>query len=111
MMEYSDEWWQPYEFYCTSPNASQSNNAISAGICNSNQKFFGAPDYTSPDDFKNEEWFGVMSISPSSTAGDPDKVSRRAVYYDLKSNWQANPWADTTLYLYWFGRWDYYECC
>lgn len=99
LMEYSDEWWKPYEFYCTNPNDSQYNNAISAGICNSNQKYFGNPYpyYPYPGGFESQEWFGIMSISPNPVVGGPDIMSPRAVYYDLETKWQVNPWANITL--------------
>jgi len=96
LMEYSDEWWKPYEFYCTNPNVSQNDNSISAGICNSNQKYFGTPYSASPDGFSNEEWFGIMSISPNA-AGLPDIMSPRTVYYNLQSQWLSNPWPSITL--------------
>ena len=86
VMEYSDEWWKPYEFYCTNPDVSQTVNAASAGICNSNQKYFGNPFPAFPDDFMNQDWFGVVAISPNSF-GDPDIVTPRSVYSSLQAKW------------------------
>ena len=90
-MEYSDEWWKPYEFYCTSPNGSQSDNSISAGICNSNQKYFGNlfPNPSFPDGFMNQDWFGIMSISKNPVIGDPDIISPRASSYNRSSSTMA----------------------
>lgn len=97
VMEYSDEWWKPYEFYCTSPANSQSNNTISAGICNSNPKYFGVIQLTSPDQFTNEEWYGVMSINPNPAVGGADLLTPRAVYSNLQTQWQADPWGRLLL--------------
>jgi hypothetical protein len=97
VMEYSDEWWKPYEFYCTSPSASQAANSISAGICNSNQKYFGNLFPAFPDDFMNQEWFGIVAISPSVIVGDPDIVTPRPVYTNLQAKWLTNPWTTVTL--------------
>jgi len=95
LMEYSDEWWKPYEFYCTSPNSP--NNATSSSVCNSNQKHFGFPFSPSPDGFSNEEWYGVMAISPNPVAGGPDIMTPRTVYNTLQAQWTANPWPTVTL--------------
>lgn len=99
VMEYSDEWWKPSEWYCTNTSLPQSSNAVSAGICNSNHKYFGFPNSAFPDNFSNEEWYGVMSISPNPVIGDPDVMAPRPVYYQLQSQWQANPWPLITLNL------------
>ncbi len=108
LFEYSDEWWKSYEFYCTTPNpnnnpAIQAENVISATICNSTHKYFGFPETWSPDNFSNEEWFGIMSISSNNNGttinGQPDVMTPRSVYSDLKAQWQSNPnpWPTITL--------------
>ena len=97
VMEYSDEWWKPYEFYCTNPNDSQYDNSISAGICNSNKKYFGNPFSAFPDSFMNQDWFGAMAISPNPVTGGPDIMAPRADYSNLQALWQANPWPTLTL--------------
>ncbi|MBF0532152.1 MAG: hypothetical protein HQL23_03540 [Candidatus Omnitrophica bacterium] len=87
VMEYSDEWWKPYEFYCSN----QSDR------CNAEQEYFGMPFWGSfPDNFSNEEWFGIMSVNPNSVAGGADVVAPRKVYYDLAAQW-STPDAPTGL--------------
>ncbi|MBF0490357.1 MAG: immunoglobulin domain-containing protein [Candidatus Omnitrophica bacterium] len=97
VMEYSDEWWKPYEFYCTNVNYSQYNNEISAGICNSNAKYFGFPSFSNPDGFSNENWFGLMNISKNPVAGAADIISPRLVYNNLQQQWLTNPWVSLFL--------------
>ncbi len=97
LMEYADEWWKPNEFYCTNAGAGQTNNAVSSGICNANQKLFGFPETSSPDNFSNEEWYGVMSISANPVAGGADLVAPRTVYNHFQTLWQSNPWPTLNL--------------
>ena len=97
LMEYSDEWYKPYEFYCTSPADTQVENASSTTICNSTHKYYGFIQAVFPDQFTNEEWYGMMGISVNPVAGGPDVISPRPVYNNLEAQWLANPWPSLTL--------------
>jgi len=96
VMEYSDEWWKPYEW-------------IDGGIHNNNQDYFGTgpvdgscpPDGKidwwppSPDNFFNAEWFGIMAISLDGS--DPDNVDDmhpRMVYNILKEKFASSVCGD-----------------
>ena len=97
LMEYSDEWWKPYEFYCTSYENGGYNNSISAGICNSNQTYFGFPFLSSNDGYSNEKWYGIVAISRNPQVGGADIVTPRLVYSGLKQQWLANPWVNLNI--------------
>jgi hypothetical protein len=92
VMEYSDEWWKPSEWYCTSPYTGQDENAKRVAKCISNQNHFGHMDAGFPDGFSSEQWYGVMSIArnPSDPKG-PDQMTERKVYFNLQKKWQSNP--------------------
>ncbi|MBF0570691.1 MAG: hypothetical protein HQL12_02345 [Candidatus Omnitrophica bacterium] len=82
LMEYSDEWWKPYEFYC-------GNNSSS---CDSTQNHFGSPYSVFPDHYMNQEWFGIMAISSNQTSSSPlqwgpDTMTPRLVYTNLQALW------------------------
>ena len=95
MMEYSDEWWKPWEW-------------LDGGIYNSTQEHFGhgptdtdcdgIPDWypPTPDTFFNEEWFGIMAISLNPIAGDPDIMTPRDAYDILQYRFECG--YDTGLY-------------
>lgn len=97
IMEYSDEWWKPYEWLCEideDPNTT----ANGSGGCNLTHNFYGhgprdescprdgTTDWTpgSPDSFLNEEWWGVMAISPNPVLYQPDVMSSRQIYGTLQ---------------------------
>ena len=89
VMEYSDEWWKPSEWYCAKPNLSQEENTKLVEKCNSTQDHFGHPDNGAPDGFSSEEWFGIMSIAPNpSDPKGPDLMKERKVYFNLQEKWQ-----------------------
>ncbi|MCA9399539.1 MAG: hypothetical protein KC618_07310, partial [Candidatus Omnitrophica bacterium] len=88
IMEYSDEWWKPYEWLCDE----------NSDLCNRTQNHFGfgatknCPDDggfnwvpPSPDRMFNEEWWGVVKLSVNPTQYGPDIVTPREVYYTLQS--------------------------
>ena len=93
-MEYSDEWWKPYEW-------------IDGGIHNATQNHFGngpldescppdgvidsAPAF--PDQYMHQEWFGIVRIQGDGF--NEDIVNPREVYYALQKRFacvdQGNP--------------------
>lgn len=90
IMEYSDEWWKPYEWQC----------GANSNACNSTQNHFGyGPRDSScpadgvadwvppfPDHFFNEEWWGIVSIAPNTqNPFGPDIVTPRQVYTTLQN--------------------------
>ncbi len=66
VMEYSDEWWKPWE--------SGTNN-------NATHDYSGHESTATPDGFINEEWLGIMAISQ----GAPNVVTPRVVYSTLQT--------------------------
>ncbi|MBU4377027.1 MAG: hypothetical protein KKD29_06095 [Candidatus Omnitrophica bacterium] len=68
---YSDEWWK------------------TSGGSNSAHDYGGFPymyEMTGhPDEYSNEEWYGVVAVSDDGT--NPDTVTTRAAYNGLKSRW------------------------
>ncbi len=84
LMEYSDEWWKPYEWLC-------GNNS---DVCNSTQNHYGEYPFASPDNIANEEWYGVMAIKYNPNPQNPDIVTPRKVYNNLRIKWESDPWAD-----------------
>ncbi|MBF0570678.1 MAG: immunoglobulin domain-containing protein [Candidatus Omnitrophica bacterium] len=103
VMEYSDEWWKPNEWMCSVPNpyndpAIQAENVQSVAYCISTHSNFGIYPYPpAPDDFSNEQWFGMMSISQNPVVGGPDIMTPRTIYHVFQTDWQANPWPYLTL--------------
>jgi len=102
VMEYSDEWWKPNEWFC----GDNSNE------CNSKQNHFGSgPKDTScpadgkmdwhppsPDNFFNAEWWGIMAIAanPDDPFG-PDIMKPRKVYYELQNKFKVVDTVSPTL--------------
>jgi parallel beta-helix repeat protein len=93
IMSYSDEWWKPYEW-------------MDGGIHNSEQNHFGSgptdtdcpPDAVvdwypaSPDNFFNQEWWGIMAISrPSPDTGGVDIMTPRLAYDTLRDKFSRGP--------------------
>ena len=93
VMEYSDEWWKPYEFLCgfNSPqcNSAQNHFCDSGSVCQD----FGA----FPDRAMNQEWFGIMHISLNPNPVGSDIMTPRLVYSTLQSKWRHNPWPDLDI--------------
>ncbi|MBF0483990.1 MAG: hypothetical protein HQL25_04725 [Candidatus Omnitrophica bacterium] len=74
IMEYSDEWWKPYEWQCGTDSA----------VCNNTQNHFGfGPVGNAPDQFMNEEWWGLVKIAKNSDPAGADFVTPRQVYNTL----------------------------
>ena len=69
VMAYSDEWWKAGD-----PN---------------NHDFGGYATSAHPDDYSNEEWWGVVSVQTS--GGGPDIVHRRQAYYALGQEFAYDP--------------------
>ncbi|MDD5066328.1 MAG: glycoside hydrolase family 2 TIM barrel-domain containing protein [bacterium] len=67
IMAYSDEWWK-------------------AGNSSSHDTGGGGPRSDQPDNFSNEEWYGIMAVSKNSSG--PDTVTPRPVYYRLQTAWR-----------------------
>ncbi|MFH1232132.1 MAG: polymorphic toxin-type HINT domain-containing protein [Planctomycetota bacterium] len=102
VMEYSDEWWKPYEWMCDDLNKN--------GYCDDDDLFFfatwekfgygpldtscprdGVADWIppAPDKFFNEEWFGIMSIEKNGQPYAPDIMTSRQVYYSLQARFEC----------------------
>lgn len=91
VVEYTDEWWKPYEWLC----------GTGSQVCNSNLDHFGygpedtscpadgVPDYFPPsqDNFFNEEWFGIFSIAPSGIQYGEDVLTPKLLYFTLQQKW------------------------
>jgi len=85
VMEYSDEWWKPYEW-------------IDAGKHNAVQNHFGdGPQDANcdgyldwyppvPDKFIHQEWFGIVAIAKN--GNDCDTVIPRKAYYALQEKFR-----------------------
>ncbi len=92
VMEYSDEWWKPNEWYCANQYLGQEDNEKLVKDCNRTQHHFGFPSGSAPDGFSAEQWFGIMSIAPNpSDPTGPDVMTERKVYYALQGKWQPSP--------------------
>ena len=74
MMEYSDEWWKPYEWQCSDSAA-----------CNSRQDHFGYITSNAPDNFWHEEWWGLMKISRNADPTKVDVMTPRLAYTTLQA--------------------------
>jgi len=74
LMAYSDEWWK----------AGNASNHDFGG--------YGSPNH--PDDYSNEEWWGVMRTAKNGSGG-PDIMQPRQVYYSLKAKWKTALAGDT----------------
>ncbi len=103
LMAYSDEWWKPYEWMCDDLDGNGRCDPSDTFFYGTQEKFGFGPTDTScprdgvidwypeaPDNFFNEEWWGVMSISrPIPDTGGPDIMDPRQVYYALKGNFSC----------------------
>lgn len=74
VFEYSDEWWKDQY----RPPASHDY-----------QGFPTSDSIVHPDQYSNEEWYGVVSVSGSETT--PDIITEREAYYGLQSRWLELP--------------------
>jgi phosphodiesterase/alkaline phosphatase D-like protein len=93
VMEYSDEWWKPYEWHC-------GNDSVA---CNNTQNYFGTGpqdycpadgkiDYNPPsnDKYWNAEWWGIMRISRNPLAYQPDIITPRQAYFTLQGKFDPS---------------------
>lgn len=96
VMEYSDNWWQPYDWIC---NNYPYNTYGNAAFCQSNHFYFGegpgsawsnTSALSSPDHYFNEAWFGIMGISNSSPQTQPDTMHPRQAYTTLQGEFASN---------------------
>ena len=91
VMEYSDEWWKPYEWQCgtSSPTCNSQQNHFGFGPTDQSCPPDGIPDWTPPfpDQFINEEWFGIVKISSGTGPFPTDVVTPRQEYSTLQSQW------------------------
>ncbi|KPA16043.1 PKD domain-containing protein [Candidatus Magnetomorum sp. HK-1] len=79
IMAYSDEWWKGKS--STYPRC-QDNDPAKHGFC-------GYASTAHPDEYANEEWWGIMRTVDN---GDkPDKMNPRSIYQELKKLWAYNP--------------------
>jgi len=110
LMEYSDEWWKPYDWICSPSTIPNQINPYSsyavpngnASYCQSNHFYFGegygsnwppqssvnpnAPIPPEPDPgyYDNEAWFGIMGISNSYPQTQPDIMTPRQAVITLE---------------------------
>lgn len=72
IMEYSDEWWK-------------GRNGTPTDMDPYYHSTSGYPNDAHPDDYANEEWWGIMRTVKNGS--NPDIMQPRAVYYSLQSLW------------------------
>lgn len=79
IMAYSDEWWKGKygQTDSTHPDCPDSEPSLH-GAC-------GYANGAHPDEYANEEWWGV--VRPIDNGANPDTIQPRAVYYTLQSLW------------------------
>ncbi len=82
IMEYSDEWWKGINGQPDKPGCPDYNNNY--------QSTCGYAIETHPDNYSNEEWWGIMKIKDN--GDEPDIKEPRLLYYTLQKLW--------TSYLY-----------
>ena len=92
IMEYSDEWWKPYEWLCgaNSPQCNSQQNHYGYGPTDTSCPPDGIPDFIPPfpDQFNNEEWFGLMSITPGVNQSSPNlMIPRQRIIATLQNRW------------------------
>jgi len=68
VFEYTDEWWK-------------------AGDPNSHD-YGGYETGAHPDGYSNEEWWGLIAITPDTNGDGYDEWRPRQVYYMFKRNWK-----------------------
>ena len=87
IMEYSDEWWKPFNWIIPIADSSV-HNYYGFGPqdtdCDGNIDWYPP----SPDNFFNEEWWGVMSVASNPDCTSPDILIPRMVYYTLKDKFK-----------------------
>lgn len=108
IMAYSDEWWKPYQWRCTcnpattacdlpSTNCDDNPELCTALKCNSNHYHAGTPPLDKscpadgvpdfyppePDNYWNESWWGIMSISKAAGVTAPNIMTKRQIYNTL----------------------------
>jgi hypothetical protein len=84
IMEYSDEWWKPYEWMYLGSNYVQDH--FGYGPRDTDCPPDGVPDWypPSPDSYFNEEWWGVMAIEENPIPYQPNIMNPRMVYDTLQ---------------------------
>jgi hypothetical protein len=68
VFEYTDEWWKD-----TDPN-SHNNGGYNTGA--------------HPDGYSNEEWWGLIRVTPDANGDGMDEWTPRLAYYMFQRNWQ-----------------------
>jgi len=97
VMEYSDEWWKPYDWICSNlPYIDETPYPADPGMadiyCHWNHLNFGFGPGSSwgsfyastPDHYFNEEWWGLMSTSNAAPETQIDTMTPRAAYSALQ---------------------------
>jgi len=79
IMAYSDEWWK----------GKHSSDPLCKDDDSSFHGFCGYSSGAHPDNYSNEEWWGIMRIMKN--GNDIDKVHPRKLYYELQKQWNFNP--------------------
>jgi hypothetical protein len=82
IMAYSDEWWKGKygKTDLDHPNCPE-NNPLLHSTC-------GYSNNSHPDDYANEEWWGIMRTQDNGI--DPDIMQPRRIYYTLMSLWRSH---------------------
>ncbi len=107
IMEYSDEWWKPNEWGCAEGITDETEAKEAVALCNRTQEYLGsgprdfscpkngtfddAEDYipAAPDQYNNEEWWGIMSISKKSAESmEADVMTPRKIYFTLQEKFE-----------------------
>ncbi len=90
VMEYSDEWWKPWEWIEGGAHNDE-HNGYGYGPQDTSCPRDGIPDWIppAPDQFFNEEWFGIMAIGFGAPF-TPDVMYPRQVYYSLQKQFQCS---------------------
>ncbi len=91
IMEYSDEWWKPYEWIDGGSHNSQQNH-FGTGPVDTDCPPDGIPDWypPSPDNYFNAEWWGIMSIAPNPMPYGYDIMTPRQVYTAMAHRFQCS---------------------
>lgn len=85
IMAYSDEWWKGKygQSGLDCPDYCPDYDPCYHSTC-------GYPTDSHPDEFSNEEWWGIMRTRDNGSNPDiPDIMEPRAVYYTLRALWTA----------------------
>ena len=93
VMEYSDEWWKPYEWFCVDMNLDQEQNAKRVETCNGTHDHAGLLNSSFPEGYSAEKWYGIMSVERNRfDPKGPDQMKERKVYFNLQKKWQIDPY-------------------